>query len=89
MDDPTDHQGYQGTHIGFPFHHSQFIECIMWVTGESAFMDCINTETNKMGRAGYGRAYGLWKVYTSNTGYCCNLSNCEGPTGPPGNIGPD
>ena len=56
--DDTNHGGYQGTHAGYPFSFGG-AKCIIWVTGEEAFMECIHN--GKRGVAGFW-GYGQWEV---------------------------
>lgn len=69
--DPSDHGGYQGSHAGYPFTSSSSADCIVWLTGEEAFLECIKTvgSIKKRTSAGFW-GFGQWRVKTSNTHFC-------------------
>ena len=57
-----DHYGYQGTHVGYPFSRSG-AECIVWLTGEEAFLECVKeTESGKQRTSAGFWGFGQWKV---------------------------
>ena len=41
--DYTNHYGYQGSHVGYPFTSNSGADCIVWLTGEEAFLECVKT----------------------------------------------
>ena len=57
------HFGYQGCHVGYPFISGGGADCIVWVTGEEAFLECIKTvgSTKKRTSAGFW-GYGQWTL---------------------------
>lgn len=59
-EDHRRHNGYQGTHVGYPFE-AEGSKCIVWVTGEEAFLECVSEHTRKRTSAGLW-GYGHWKV---------------------------
>ena len=87
--EPVQHYGWQGSHVGWPFTSASGAECIVWLTGEEAFLECIKTvgTTKRRTSAGFW-GYGQWRVKTSNTKTCCSRQGCEGPRGTPGQRGP-
>ena len=64
--DSTNHFGYQGAIVGWPFTSGSGADCIVWLTGEEAFLECIKTvgSTKKRTSAGFW-GYGQWIVQTS------------------------
>ena len=62
----ANHFGYQGTHVGYPFtasSASSSAECIVWLTGEEAFLECVQTTELAGKRTSAGIwGYGHWKV---------------------------
>ena len=68
--DPSDHGGYQGSHAGYPFTSLSSADCIVWLTGEEAFLECIKTvgSTKKRTSAGFW-GFGQWRV-RSSTQFC-------------------
>ena len=77
--DPTDHFGYQGALVGWPFTSASGADCIVWLTGEEAFLECIKTvgTTKRRTMVGFW-GYGQWRVQTSNTQFCL-LVQAPGP----------
>ena len=69
--DPTDHFGYQGAIVGWPFTSASGADCIVWLTGEEAFLECIKTVGRRTmaGLTGFGQ----WRVQTSNTQVCLQV----------------
>lgn len=80
--DSTNHFGYQGAHVGWPFTSASGGDCIVWLTGEEAFLDCTKTVSSgkKRTTAGFW-GYGHWTVQTTNTQYCDAI---EAPSEPRG-----
>ena len=68
----VDHYGWQGSHVGWPFRSTLGeADCIVWLTGEEAFLECIKPvgSSKRKTSAGFW-GFGQWNVQTSNTQYC-------------------
>ena len=65
---------YQGAIVGWPFTSASGADCIVWLTGEEAFLECIKTvgTTKRRTMAGFW-GYGQWRVQTSNTQVCLQV----------------
>ena len=77
----TDHQGYQGSHAGYPFTSYSGADCIVWVTGEEAFLECIKTvfSIKKRTSAGFW-GFGQWRVQSTSSQFCLlSADNFPGP----------
>ena len=87
--DPSDHGGYQGSHAGYPFTSGSGADCIVWLTGEEAFLECIKTvgSTKKRTSAGFW-GFGQWNVQSINTQYCLAHASDLGPILFPGRLMP-
>ena len=59
----TDHFGYQGCYVGWPFTSASGADCIVMVTGEEAFLECIKTvgPIKRRTSAGFW-GYGHWMI---------------------------
>ncbi|CAI8024977.1 hypothetical protein GBAR_LOCUS14471 [Geodia barretti] len=68
----VDHFGWQGAHVGWPFRSTLAgADCIVWLTGEEAFLECIKTVGSTRRRTSAGLwGFGQWIVQTSNTQFC-------------------
>ena len=78
--DSTNHLGYQGSHVGYPFTSASGADCIVWVTGEEAFLECLKTVagTKKRTSAGFC-GFGQWHVQTTNLDICEFTQSSSGP----------
>ena len=80
----VDHFGWQGSHVGWPFRSTLAgADCIVWLTGEEAFLECIKTEGSTKRRTSAGLwGFGQWVVQTSNTQFCQSGSGGNSKNGP-------
>ena len=54
-------QGRRGAYVGFPFNQGT-ASCMVWVTTEEAFLDCIWSNKRSMASSGPSEGYGQWVV---------------------------
>ena len=57
--------GRQGAHVGFPFDVGASTHCIVWVTPEEAFLECLRNRhrTSTTSGSGNSEGYGQWYIY--------------------------
>ena len=68
--DDADHGGYQGSCVAYPFMAASpttpsLASCIIWITGEEAFLECVATGSwgGNSGRTSVGYwGFGLWDL---------------------------
>ena len=69
--DSTNHYGYQGSLAGYPFTSNSGEDCIVWVTGEEAFLECVKTVSSSKKRTSAGFwGFGQWVVLPISSNYC-------------------
>lgn len=54
-------RGQRGAHVGFPFNQGT-ASCIVWVTTEEAFLECIRYGRRTSTSSGPYEGYGQWTV---------------------------
>ena len=69
--DSSDHYGYQGALVGWPFSSNSGANCIVWLTGEEGYLECIKTvgTTKRRTIAGFW-GYGQWSILTGSPSIC-------------------
>ena len=69
--DSTNHYGYQGSHVGYPFTSNSGADCIVWLTGEEAFLECVKTVSFSKKRTSAGFwGFGQWVIQPISSTYC-------------------
>ena len=59
LDDVGDYDCYQGTYVAYPFTVNSDVDCMVKMTGTSAFLECIKHDVSPKKRtsAGYFNSY--------------------------------